>query len=529
MDGTAYRDLTDEELDRQLEENATQQAIDERLARDMADLASDPLEFVLYAYDWGRGDLTGFDGPDSWQTGWLKEWGQAIRLRQFDGVHPVLPYAATTTSGHGVGKSAMTGWVTDCIMSTRPHSKGIVSANSIPQLETKTWAEIAKWTKRCITSHWFRITTGRGAMKIVSREFPDDWRVDGMAWDKDRPAAFAGLHAATSSPWFIFDEASEVARIILETAQGGLTDGEPFFFMFSNPTAGAGFFYDSHHSMAHRYKTFKIDSRTSRMTNKVLIQQWIDDRGIDSDFVKVRVLGEFPLTGNRQFIEGELLDLAMSPDREPSYTPTDALVLGVDVARFGGDEATIYIRQGRDGRSRPPKIFNGIDTHQLSLEVKKLAEELLPDAINVDAGGMGVAIIDNLRNWKIPNVYEINFGGTSPDPEYKGMATYMMGMGREWLKKANTCMPIDPTLRAQAANRKYWMVEGVKITAYQVESKEEIRKRKEKGDEDANSPDRSDGFFLTFATPTGARDVAKTRAMLAGETFRNVITEYERN
>src|SRR5690606_38058731 len=157
-----------------------------------------------------------------------------IRLRNFDDLKPVDPILFSTVSGHGVGKSAEVGWLTDFIRSTRPYSKGVVTANTGAQLQTKTWAEIVKWGRRSITASWFRITSGRGAMKIVHRRHPEEWRLDGMMWQEHNAEAFAGLHAANSTPYFIFDEASKTPRIILENAQGGLTDGEPMIFLFGN-------------------------------------------------------------------------------------------------------------------------------------------------------------------------------------------------------------------------------------------------------------------------------------------------------
>jgi hypothetical protein len=497
---------------------------DKALAADMGELADDPLEWVRFSFPWRRGQLVDWDGPDSWQEGYLREWGEGIRLRQFDGKTPVMPYMTSTTSGHGVGKSALVGWASNFIMSTRPMSKGIVTANSIPQLETKTWAEISKWAKLCITRRWFRITSGRGSLKMVSVTHPEQWRLDGMAWDEHRAAAFAGLHAATASPFYIFDEASEIARIILETAQGGLTDGEPFMLLFSNPTKAAGYFFDTHHEMKHRFKVYKIDSRSARTTNKQLIQQWIEDYGLDSDYVKVRVLGEFPMTGDRQFIPTNLVTAAMDINLEPQCTPTDPVIIGVDPARFGDDEATIYVRRGRDARSEPPQHHRGLDNVQLAFKVKELNDRLLADAINIDAGN-GSGVIDTLRNWGVPNVNEIHFGGKSPDAEYDNMATYMMGEVRKWLKQFGVTIPIDVKLKGQLTARKYDMVESQKGTAVRIESKDDMKTDKDIGE----SPDRADGLGLTFAVPVAMRDIEKTRAAMSGLPYSNVVgVEYDR-
>ena len=41
----------------------------------------------------------------------------------------------------------------------------------------------------------------------------------------------------------------------------------------------------------------RVDSRTVSFSNKEQIQAWVDDYGEDSDFVRVRVKGQFPRAG----------------------------------------------------------------------------------------------------------------------------------------------------------------------------------------------------------------------------------------
>lgn len=492
-------------------------ALDAEYLRTCGELAEDPLEWVRWAYDWGYGELDGFDGPDVWQEGFLREWGEEIATRGFNFRDPVAPIRFSTTSGHGIGKSALVAMIVDFIMSTRPNAKGIVTANTSPQLETKTWAEIAKWSKRMKTRRWFRITSGRGSMKMVHRQHPETWRMDGMAWRENQPEAFAGLHAATSTPFYIFDEASGIPKAIFETANGGMTDGEPMMFLFSNPTKASGYFYESHNELRHRFLCRQIDSRSARMTNKTEIQAWIEDYGLDSDFVKVRVLGEFPVTSDRQFIPTNLVTRAMEP-REEMFSPLDPVIMGVDVARYGSDESTIYIRRGRSLRWMPPKIFRGLDNMQLALEIKKIADEILPDAINIDSGG-GSGPIDALRLWNVPNVNEIMFGGTSPDDDYIMMTTFMMACFRSWLKQDGVTLPNDPVLKRQIIGREYSMVEGKRGTAIKIETKDEMREHQDKKE----SPDRCDGCCLTFAVPVGPRDVERTKQEIRGERPSSVV------
>ena len=91
----------------------------------------DPLLFVEKAFAWGQGELAGWDGPDAWQRETLQAIGEEVRRRDFDGVHPVAPIRMATASGHGIGKTCITAWIILWIASTRPRSKGMVTANTI--------------------------------------------------------------------------------------------------------------------------------------------------------------------------------------------------------------------------------------------------------------------------------------------------------------------------------------------------------------------------------------------------------------
>lgn len=63
-----------------------------------------------------------------------------------------------------------------------------------------------------------------------------------------------------------------------------------------------------------------MDSRTARMTNKAELAEWVRDYGEDSDFVRVRVGGEFPRAGTMQFIPSDLIEAAASAQRDPEVT-----------------------------------------------------------------------------------------------------------------------------------------------------------------------------------------------------------------
>jgi hypothetical protein len=473
--------------------------IETELADQASEYYADPLGFVLWAFDWGVGDLVGIDGPDDWQRDYLEEVGRQVRERGFDGIHAVEPIRCATASGHGIGKSALTAWLILWVMSTRPHAKGIVTANTSSQLETKTWAELAKWLRRCVTGHWFRLSSGKMSMRVAHRDHPETWRCDAQTCREENSEAFAGLHAANSTPFYIFDEASAVPDKIWEVAEGGLTDGEPMWFVFGNPTRNTGRFRECFGRFRHRWATRQIDSRSARMPNKQQIQQWVDDYGEDSDFVRVRVRGVFPRAGSNQLIGADVVDDAQR--REAVALLTDPLVIGVDVARFGDDQSVIYTRKGRDARTWPAQKFRGIDTMQLAARVAQHAQELRADAVFVDGGGVGGGVVDRLRQLHV-HVIEVQFGAKADGLTFTGEAARcankraeMWVLMRDWLKGGGAIAG-DPELAADLTAVEYGFTVD---NAIMLEKKADMKKR------GLASPDVGDALALTFSYPVAPR------------------------
>ena len=466
--------------------------IDLMLADDCARFYADPLGWVMWAFDWGVGELEGFNGPDQWQIDWLTDVGNQVSNREFDGVTPVDPIRMATASGHGIGKSALTAWVILWIMSTRPHAKGVVTANTGDQLKTKTWGELGKWRSRSLIGHWFEFNSGKGSMSLYHRAYPDSWRVDAMTSREENSEAFAGLHSASSTPFYLFDEASAVPDSIWEVAEGGLTDGEPMFFVFGNPTRNTGRFYECFTRRAARWITRQIDSRTAKMTNKKLIAEWLSDWGLDSDFFRVRVLGRFPRAGDAQFIPGDIVTEAQK--RGPGlYLPDEPLICGIDVARGGDDNCMIQFRRGKDAKSEKVYRIPGEKSRD-SMKVISIITTVLdrhkPNAVFLDATGIGGPMGDRLRQLGYP-VMDVHFGDTqSVDQSKFANKTAEMGYRcREWLMAGGTIKD-DPQLELELTGREYGHNDKDQL---QLERKKDMKKRI------VVSPDWADALYLTFA------------------------------
>lgn len=466
---------------------------DLELADQVAEFYNDPLGFVLFAYPWGEpGSLKDFKGPDKWQKKFLQDLGAEVRARKFDGVKPVKPVRMAVTKGHGVGGSVMAAWLCNWIMSTRPESQGTVSANTFLQLQTKTWAQIQKWTRLCITSHWFNITSER----LYAKDYPSSWFCSPQSCKEENSEAFAGQHAASSTSFYIFDESSGIPDKIFEVAEGGLTDGEPMIFLFGNPTRKSGKLYRvCFGDERNRWNSRTIDSRESAFTNKEQIEEWRQDNGEDSDFFRVRVLGLPPSADDIQFIDSARIYEAQR--RVPQVLADEPLICGVDVARGGDDGTVLRFRRGQDARSIPPIRVSGELSRDSMMLVSKLAEVLSDQTPQKKVSAMfvdsayGGAVVNRLRQLGYRQVHEINFGGISPDPHQSNMRCYMWQKMKDWLLWG----AIDRDHRLETDLSGVGKRQENKRQQLVLESKEDMKKR------GLDSPDDGDALALTFAMP----------------------------
>ena len=470
---------------------------DAELADFVGQFWDDPLGFVRGCFSWGEpGPLEDQEGPDKWQVEFLTALGEEVKRNGFDGKTPVAPIRRAVSSGHGPGKTTMAAWLVLWIMSTRPHCRGTVTANSVQQLETKTWAAVQRWTKLCLTGHWFSINSAR----MYQVDHKDTWFCAPQSSKEENSEAFAGQHAADSTSFYVYDEDSGICDLIHEVAEGGLTDGEPMIFCFGNVTRSSGHFYRvCFGSQRARWKTMCLDARDSRLTNKALIAEWLADYGEDSDFFRVRVRGLPPRASELQFIDQDRVWAAQKRSL-PVVFDDEPLIAGVDVSDGGAAWNVVRFRRGADARSIPPVRIPGEKVRgDRSMLLAKLAGILAADydgrkvaAMFVDSA-FGAPYVERLQAMGHRNVHEIRFGAESPDRHQANMRAYMWNRKKEWLltgaiSEKDSKLEIDLTAPGYHINRQDQLV---------IEGKEDMKKR------GADSPDDGDASVLTFAAPVG--------------------------
>ena len=469
--------------------------VDLELAERVADYYEDPLGFVRDFFPWGRpGPLQAYQEPDAWQCAFLEWLGGEIQSRAFNGVDPVMPIRAAVSSGHGIGKGALTGMLVAFLMSTRRDCKGVITANTNTQLQDKTWANVDVWVKRCLTAHWFELNTS-----IMYRKgFRASWKCSPQTCDPDNSEAFAGQHNVASTSFYINDEDSTVPESIHEVQEGGLTDGEPMWFLFGNPTRRRGTFYDVVFSgKGKSWKTWVLDARTCQFPNKQLLAEQEEAWGEDSDRFRVRVRGLPPRAEDAQFIDAARVTAAQK--RQVVVLPDEPLVAGCDLAWGGADANVIRFRRGRDARSIPVIRIPGELTRDPSVLTNRLADVLRqryndqPVAmLFLDSAGIAGAVGTRLRALGHQNVLEVNFGADSPDTQCRFMRDFMWQTMKEWLLTG----AIDGSPRLETDLCGPGLREDLKQRVW-LESKKEMKAR------DVASPDEGDALALTFAQPVG--------------------------
>ena len=303
----------------------------------------------------------------------------------------------------------------------------------------------------------------------------------------------------------MFDEASAIPDEIWRVAEGGLTDGEPMIFAFGNPTRNSGQFFEAcFGNKKHRWKTHVIDSRTSRISNKTTIEEWLQDYGEDSDFFRVRVRGLAPNASESQLIPRDLVRSAQGRMVKP--LDDDPLVCGVDVPDGGSAWFIVRFRRGLDGNPVLPIRTPGsrIDRPAMIAILSAILREGVvcrdgvrrPVAMMFIDSAFGGPICERLFTLGFEQVQEVRFGGKSPDSHFHNMRSYMWGKGvKEWLSrgsidKNDEKLVVDLTAPGFHLNRT--------TNALVLESKEEMMRRGQP------SPDDGDALALTFAAPVAA-------------------------
>jgi hypothetical protein len=148
--------------------------------------------------------------------------------------------------------------------------------------------------------------------------------------------------------------------------------------------------------------------------------------------------------------------------------------------------------RGNDARSIPPIRIRGERGRDRNVLIGIAAEvfrEKKPQAMFVDSA-FGAPIVERLRTLGFKQVYEVNFGGPSPNMHQLNHRAYMWAKLKDWLLYG--AIPDDENLQTELTGPGYHINQAGKLV---IESKRDM------ADRGVASPDWADALALTFAQP----------------------------
>ena len=440
----------------------------EEMATAMRQYIKDPVPFVYNVLD-----VT----PDDWQVEALRGIGSGSRV--------------AIRSGHGIGKTALEAWAVCWFLFTRPYPKIPCTAPTQQQLFDILWPEISKWLKRSpLLNELFEWQK----TKVVNQCFPERWFA--TARTASKPENMAGFHE--EHLLFICDEASGIDDAIYETIEGALTTQDAKLLLCGNPTKNSGVFKRAFFEDRDLYYTMKVSCMDTKRVADQYSQRLIKQYGLDSDVVRVRVLGEFPKAEPDGLIPLELVEAAMM--REIPDDPEAMLDVGADIARFGDDETVVIPRIG--GKVLGVFHYSKQDTMTTTGKILGVTKGAMQEynkpyaRIKVDDDGVGGGVTDRLREIVIEDGLNIEVigchnGGSADNKEhYANWVTEQWCGVKQRLIDGDIQLPQEDELAAQLSTRKYTLNSRDQII---LEDKKSYKKRIHR------SPDWADALMLSFA------------------------------
>lgn len=454
-----------------------------QLTGDLTQYAGDPVAFAR--------DVFGID---------LWEGQQKICLAVRDHVQ------TSCRSGHKCGKSTSVAVLAWWFAATRPGARVIITAPTGRQVKQVVWREIRRLWRCALKLGNPHSLPEPGLAPENGIPLPEDSQI--LGFTAENQEAMAGISAPEML--FIVDEASGVDEAIYEAIQGNMAGGAKLV-LISNPTQTVGTFFDSHHKARSDYECVHISSEDTPNAKGngpaikgLASKEWVDRLrriwGEDDPRYQVRVKGNFPSSNPNAIIGIGLLE--KSHERHADLTDTSperhgALVLGVDVARFGDDSSVIQPVRGL--YAYKPRAVYGYDTIQVAGKIIEAINDLRVSpgeavTVNIDAGGgYGGGVADQVRasveelGMLNVTVCELHPSAMAADAQYDLKRDELWFGIRSWLEQGGAlpkCEDLDTELLAPVYT---FTIRGSKI---KVEPKDEIKKRI------GRSPDYADALAL---------------------------------
>lgn len=394
----------------------------------------------------------------------------------------------------GPGKTTVMSWLNWNFLATRPHPKMAATSISGDNLRDNFWAEMAKWQGRSeLLKSKFTWTKTR----IFANEAPETWFLSARTFARDADPSrqadtLAGLHA--DYIMFTLDESGGTPDSVMVAAEAALASCvEGHILQGGNPSMLSGPLYRACTQERRLWWIVEItgdpdDPDRSPRISVDWAHAQIEKYGRDNPWVLVNVFGKFPPASINALIGPDAVSEAMRRYYREWDIGNAAVILGVDVARFGDDQSVIARRQGI--QMYPFKKYRNLDSTQGAAQVSREWDDVKADACFLDGtGGWASGWHDQLISFKKAPI-SIGFAERAKEPKYFNRRAEMAFTFVDWIKR-NGGLPDDPAL-ASALTQTTYTFQGDKLL---LEPKDAVKEKL------GFSPDEFDAAILTFAEP----------------------------
>ena len=464
------------------------------------------LVYIIFPFGEPNTDME-YMTPYSWQ---MEEWARLSKHL----TNPETRYETfrlVISSGNGAAKTAF-GAMTALLLLYTQRLKARITANTDPQMKTIVWPEYDIWFRRArfVDSFFEKFGT---SIKARNAKLAESWRIDTVTWSEQSPASISGLHNKGGAALYVFEEAPGIPAIIWQYASGAFTETETIkiHMAFGNSDDPESKFEQNMASPL--WNSRRIDTRSLSHIDPKQVEAWLIDAGgdEDNDDFRVRVRGLPRKSAKDSIIKVETVDAALARrfDFDLGSVANFPVILSCDPAWTGGDETTIWYKQGHYHCLLEKYKLNKQDgeTHQLTYNKLCYWErKLKADAVHIDQGE-GTGIYTLAMNAEKYHWLLVSFASSptdNPDPaksEYKNIRAMMYYHLQKALMMSAVLDSRDPAWIDIIRKQLCW-TKGTrhKITHQKLaEPKADIKARV------GQSPDVADGAVLLYAFEVGEK------------------------
>jgi len=389
-------------------------------------------------------------------------------------------------SGQGAGKTSLSCVVMIWRQIQHKDALGVVTAPTARQLRKVWLTEMRRMVLKAHPAIQSFIEVTKSEVIFFNRT---NWVI--VLVSSAKPGNAQGLHQEHMT--IMIDEMSGVPDEIITQFLGTLSNADSLLVGIGNPNFRSGTFYRAFNKDKPLWHTWRISTEGCPIVDQENVRRLERTFGRNSDVFRIRVLGEFPLTDPNVLFDIGQLETCSEHDIVRFAAASATRTFGIDLARFGNDESTIFQRSG-SAITRWKRFVKREPADVLREALRWSHESGWTDSeFIVDVGGLGGGAVHVLHEAGV-KVTEFYFNNTASDAQFGNRITEAYFNLSYLVKESEVAIPEDDLLIKELVERQYGYNPKNQLI---IEAKKDFKLRM-----DGQSPDRADGCVLAFAPST---------------------------